>query len=75
VAAVVDDRNVYLQSHGRGLLFGRLPVVIKSPAGAANLWRTFAEAMRKAKTPTAATGAATMGSVPPAATPVTGTAA
>jgi len=31
-----------------------LPDTIKSPAGAANLWRSFAEALKKAKTPAAA---------------------
>jgi hypothetical protein len=40
VAAVVD---------GQGL-----PDTIKAPAGAGNLWRTFAEALKKAKTPVAA---------------------
>jgi hypothetical protein len=28
-----------------------LPDTIKAPAGAANLWRTFAEALKKAKAP------------------------
>jgi hypothetical protein len=31
-----------------------LPDAIKAPVGAANLWRTFAETMKKAKTPAAA---------------------
>jgi hypothetical protein len=35
----------------RGGGFGGLPDTIKSPAGAANLWRAFAEAMKKAKAP------------------------
>jgi hypothetical protein len=34
-----------------------LPDAIKVPAGAANLWRVFAEAMKKAKTPAAVTAA------------------
>jgi hypothetical protein len=39
--------------------------VIKAPSGAANLWRAFAEALRKAKTPAAnplATAAVSTGS-------------
>jgi hypothetical protein len=33
----------------------RLPDVVKAPSGAGNLWRAFAEALKKAKAPRAVT--------------------